>query len=314
MEHHPESIIATIAIGKKYFKDWYKYARPFWEKYAIRHGLGIIVFCEALISRTPGVEKSPAWQKCLAPSVVLRNAPSAKRVVIMDTDILMGPLARNIFDYVPDGKIGVVRYSSELPFNLIVIKKRLAFLRNKFYSPRYPLESELFASPREIFERRDLTPHDNYFTSGVICLTTPDQAGFLEDFYNSVSAQEADRLRKDFGYWEEPSINSALQGRSDLYWLPYNFQAIWSYEISWLYPFLFELGQKWRSDEETVAKVIASTLMNQDFLHFAGSWFESDMWKTPKIMEALSKNLASDDFIKYLQSTPRTESKGKVIP
>ena len=226
----------------------------------------------------------------------------------------MGPVARNVFEFVPEGMFGVARYSSELPFDVTLVKKRIAFLRNRFYSPDYPLESELFASPREIFERRGLNQFDEYFTSELICLSTREQARFLKDFFDSISTNEADKLRNTFGYWEEPSVNAALQSREDLHWLPYSFQAIWNYEMAWNYPHLFELGQSWRSDEVGVAKAVSATLMNYDFVHFAGSWFESEMWKTHRISECLTKSLGSDDFLAYLDIEPGTESRGKVVP
>ena len=46
--------------------------------------------------------------------------------------------------------------------------------------------------------------------------------------------------------------------------------------MAWKYPFLYDYG---REDEILIRKCIEATLYQNHFLHFAGSWHESNMWK-----------------------------------
>ena len=41
-----KNYLVTIAIGKKYYDDWYNYALPTWRKYCQRYDIGIIVITE----------------------------------------------------------------------------------------------------------------------------------------------------------------------------------------------------------------------------------------------------------------------------
>jgi hypothetical protein len=75
---------------------------------------------------------------------------------------------------------------------------------------------------------------------------------------------------------DQTHINYEIQNWGNVSWLSYRFQAIWPYEMAWKYPFLYDYG---REDETLIRKCIEATLYQNHFLHFAGSWHESNMWK-----------------------------------
>ena len=56
-------------------------------------------------------------------------------------------------------------------------------------------------------------------------------------------------------------------------WLPYEFQAIWNYEVALNYPFLFHENYK-----KILKDCVISTLFRVDMLHFAGSWPENSIF------------------------------------
>jgi hypothetical protein len=75
---------------------------------------------------------------------------------------------------------------------------------------------------------------------------------------------------------DQTHINYEVQSWGKISWLDYRFQAIWPYEMAWKYPFLYDHG---REDEVLIRKCIEAALYQNYFLHFAGAWHESNMWK-----------------------------------
>jgi hypothetical protein len=139
-------VLATIAIGEQYLQPFMKYAYHTWEMYCHRHDLGLILFDEDLISPDHPKWKKANWQKYLIPSVITESGLSVNNVCHLDTDILISPLAPNIFKSSNESKINLVSKRFDLPIELDEILRRLAFLRNRFYSSEYPLDSSLFTS------------------------------------------------------------------------------------------------------------------------------------------------------------------------
>ena len=57
-------------------------------------------------------------------------------------------------------------------------------------------------------------------------------------------------------------------------WLDYKFQAHWIYELANNYPFLYKAN-----DKDLMKECLMACLMNNYFVHCAGSWHEGKMWK-----------------------------------
>ena len=60
-----------------------------------------------------------------------------------------------------------------------------------------------------------------------------------------------------------------------LIYLIIDFVAQWVFEMSNYYPFLY--SKEYRNNYDLISACIDSSLMNNYFLHFAGSWYEGDM-------------------------------------
>ena len=71
------------------------------------------------------------------------------------------------------------------------------------------------------------------------------------------------------------------------------------------YPFLY--SKEYRNNYDLISACIDSSLMNNYFLHFAGSWYEGDMWKYKR-----KKNFFGHDH--YLKFNRNKKIKLKGIP
>ena len=74
----------------------------------------------------------------------------------LDTDILISPIAPNIFEFHKEDKISVVSLRKNLPFSYDLALKKTAFFRNKYYDQKYPLDSALFISVNDLYSHHDL--------------------------------------------------------------------------------------------------------------------------------------------------------------
>jgi hypothetical protein len=309
-DYNTRFLIATTAIGGSYFENWEKYSKASWIHYALKFGIGIVVFTEDLISQDSSQHINGAWQKLLLPERIAKEFSSVKRVCLLDTDIVISPRAPNIFEQVQEGYFGVVSQEKQLPYPLIEVKKRIAYLRNKFYSSDYPLDSILFAAPRQIFRHCGLPEFDDYFCSGVLLMDISFKDVFTEGFHE---ARKKQVLNSDQLAWEEPYLNSLIQSYDNVSWLDYKFQTLWNYEMAWNYPFLYELSGELTSSD-TAMHCIGASLWNSYFLHFAGSWHESSAWRTAELLPASKLILQHDEFEKYLNVVVTGLPKGKIVP
>ena len=269
-------VLATTAIGGKYFEDWSERSAPGWLQYAKKFNLGIVVAADELLSPSDQYYKGPSWQKLLLPHLIEDSLPNVKRVALIDTDILISPLAPNIFDVSPPEKIGVVSLYKNLPMDYYDVRSRIAFFRQAYYDPEYPLESELLASPEVIFAHRDLTTHGDFFCAGVMVTSLKHHSDSLVSWFYDFDRDAGSALLDQHGNWEQPIVNDKVQSEGLAHWLPYEFQALWIYEMAWYYPFLYRSNP---ALSDSAADCIVSTLSRNYFLHFAGSWPESDMWR-----------------------------------
>ena len=110
---------------------------------------------------------------------------------------------------------------------------------------------------------------------------------------------------------DEPILNYEFQTWGNLQWLPYNFHALWTYEIAWKYPFLFEIKS---SGKEFVKQCIEASLYVNHFLHFAGSWHECQMWKNSGFFKNPKSKKLLREFQKYLKMPVHGKPVGLIKP
>lgn len=298
--------LVTTAIGERYLSNFTQYSLPYWKIYAETFDLAIIVISDetAFDGRDGGL--NGAWLKLLAPLLVAKVTPQIQRVALIDSDVIVNPAAPNIFAACEDNRIGVVSQFNNLPFDLLTARKRLAFLRKSFYNSNYPLDSSLFATAQQEYQMENLPERDDLFCSGVIVLPQ-DKALLFDEWFREALDRDAESAIA----WEQTFVNHKILDH-DPQWLPYKFQGIWNLEMAIHHPSLF--GEKDLADNPSAQAAVADTLSNCFFLHFAGSWNESDAWRNePSATIAKLMGLASPQFIRYLGEAPSGAPAGRIL-
>lgn len=299
--------LVTTAVGEHYFNKWEKYSLPSWERYARKYGLAIVVIKSRLIGGVESEAKNAAWDKLLAPQAVGKIFPMIEKICLLDTDIVISFSAPNVFCFSKRGSYAVVSQERNLPFLIKDVRARIEVLRRRFYSADYPLNSILRASAEDAFRLQGLPSHNDYFCSGLILL---DNSIFddLANCHSSVAVGDA----LSSTAWEEPFVNDWIQSRSHS-WMPYEFQAIWLFEMAWFFPHLYTI-EKSLSHNREVAEILASVLLNRHFLHFAGSWFESEAWENDFSQSPLASNHLLGLMDQANNRPPKARSRGKILP
>jgi len=301
------NILATIAIGEAYFAPFMKYSYPTWDEYCRRHDLGLIVFEEHLTKQSNRNWKNPYWQKFLVGKYLEKSNLQIRNVCCLDTDILISRLAPNIFNSYDESKIGLISKRVGLPFEHQSILKRVAYLRNQFYSPQYPLDSSLFISLNDLYGSLSLPVQNNEACSGVFLFNIENHSQRLSEFFLSYGKNV---MKLDNG-GEQTFLNYFVQSNELQQWLDYRFHALWIYEMACHYPFLYNESQ---DDLSLIASCIESSLFTNHFLHFAGSWFESNMWKRIEIYKQNSSNKFLEGFNEYLKREVEGTALGQIRP
>lgn len=291
--------LVTIAIGEPYLSEWESFALPSWVRYSEIHGLGILAITEDLIDIKHKHWKKPQWQKLLIGEKVITNFPKVGNLCYLDTDILLNPFAPNIFDYYNGKSYGLVSIIKNLPMSLDLVNRQYSFLRNQFYSSSYPLDSAVFMSAEDQYKFSGLKPLDDLCCTGLILFNPKVSAAEMKNWFYKY---DPNYLSITGG--EQVHINWEMLNTNNVQWLPYQFQAIWVYEMAWKYPFLYN---KRDNTSEIIRNCIEASLFSNYFLHFAGSWFESDMWTIGGIMEDKESLELNRSFKEYLK-TPVTGS------
>lgn len=302
-----KNIIATIAIGQKYFNEWEKYAKPSWIKYCFKNGLGLIVFDKNLINSNHKKWKKPTWQKGLIGDYLIKKKKNIQNVCYLDSDIIINPNAPNIFKYHDPNKISLVSHRFKLPYKYYNVLEKIAFYRHHFYTKKYPLDSSLFISLKKVYEIHGLIPQKDEACMGLIVFNVKKYSNFFKEIF-----LKYDRNVSSFtNNGDQIHYNYEIQHNTKVNWLDYKFQTLWLFEMAWNYPFLY----KYKNNKNSYIKDCVETSLSKSyFLHFAGSWYESNMWKIKNIY--LSKKILKlqSNFYQYNQLQKKGAPKGQVKP
>lgn len=298
--------IVTVLITKKYFNFWKKYVYHNWKIYCDRHNLGLIII-DNFIDNAEGKKKAN-WHKLLIGKEIINSKISKKikNVCYLDADILINAYgAPNIFQEHSTNKISVINQYKHLPYDYFQTQKKISFYRHYFYSKKYPLDSSIFMRPSQMFKFHGFEEYDNYFCSGLFIFNINLFSKFLEKIYFKYS-----KNFKTLTTGDEPVINYEFQKKAKLKWLDYKYQAIWVYEMANKYPFLYDKNFK---NEKIQSACVTSSLMSNYFLHFAGSWYESEMINSSKNYHISNKTMIKK-FYKYNKIRPKARPKGLIRP
>lgn len=298
-----KNYIATIAIGKNYYSNWRKYILKNWLYYCKKNSIGLIVVCKDLIEKNNNW-KSPNWQKLLIGDSIIKNKLKINNVCYLDTDILINPLSPNVFKNYETNKISLVSQVKNIPYSLENIRKKIAFNRHYFYNKKYPLDSSLFMSLQQIYKYHNVSNQNDYACSGFFIFNVKNHSSFLKKIFNKYNIKT-----KTLTGGEEPLFNYEVLRKKKIKWLDYKFQALWIYEICYRFPFLYEA----RKNNALVKKCVELCLMDNYFLHFAGSWNESSMWKIKNIFESKKINFLNKKFKEYEKRKLNAKPKGRIV-
>ena len=283
--------ITTTAIGEKYFDDFSKFSMPSWLVYCEKFGIGLAVVVENLIDVNDKYYKKANWQKFLVGKELQIIDSSVNNICHLDTDIIISPLAPNIFEFHNESKISITSLRQNLPFSYDTTLRKIAFFRNKFYDQKYPLDSVLFISLEDLYKYHNFkVPKEaDESCSGMYVYNAKKYSDFFEKIFYTYSS-DVDTLTNggDQAHFNYYVLNNEVK------YLPYKFQAMWVFEQAARYPFLYD-----SPSQELIRKCIESALLDNYFLHFAGSWHESSMWKNDEILNNDS-SILMQDFDLYL--------------
>ncbi len=266
--------LVTIAIGKKTFKDWEENALELWLNYCQRWDLGLICIIDNLIDESSIFWKKPTWQKLLIPAHLLEVYPNVKRVCYLDTDILISPIAQDVFHHVPFGQVGLVSMYKSLPYERKDTLDRISYFRNITSGGQYPLDSSLYISLNDLYEYHNLNPMDDYACMGLIVFDLNNPKIELFSRYFELYKRDVSSITNG---GDQTHLNFHIQSDFEICWLDYKWQALWSYEAANKYS-----GAFWTESYTSGMQDIACSLSTNFFLHFAGSWPESQIWKDAK--------------------------------
>ena len=302
-----KNILVTIAIGDEYYDLWHKNALPNWKNYCVRHDLGLVVFNKDLISDKDKFWKKATWQKMLIAETLKNSSLSVKNVCYLDSDILINYKSPNIFEDYKSDTIGLVSIVKNMPFSLDESRRKISFLRNKYYDEKYPLDSAIFMTTDQIYSYHSLPAQDNFACMGLIVFNVNNHSDLMRNWFNKYDRN----VQSLTNGGDQSHINYEIQKWGNITWLDYKYQAMWVHEMAIKYPFLYSYG---RNKENLIRECIEASLMTNYFLHFAGSWHESDMWKLGGIFEGKKKKSEIEDYYEYLDTPVTGDSKGTIKP
>lgn len=263
--HHGNTIV-THAIGGTYFSDWTKFSSSSWMKYCEKYDLGLILFNEKINESTG---KNLYWQKFLLGEFLKREASWVTNVCYLDTDVVINPAAPNVFEVYDSERVALISQENNTPFNLDLTRRKVAFFRHNYIDQMYPMDSSLFMHYSDIYRYHNLIPQPDYACTGVFLFNINNHADlFREWFY----LYDGNVQAIDGG--EEVFLNYHLQSSRIVQWLEYAWQALWIYEVAEYHSHVYRCKA---NDVMGILPSIETSLFNNYFLHFAGSW-ESFAW------------------------------------
>ncbi len=300
--------LVSTAIGGDYFERWKDGFSALWFDYADRHELGIAIAIENLQS-TSTPQLNGAWQKLLAVGSLSRELERPLRCALIDSDVLISPLADNIFEAVDSGRIGIVSQVHGTPMEFRRVTNRIALYRRESIAPSFPLNSLLNASPRQVFEWAGLEPAmDDFACTGVLVCDSARHAELFRQWYED--APSDDRYHA-IGDWEQTYVNHKIQQRPEVQWLDYSWQAIWMFEVAVNYPFLYSQTV----ESEVLQWCVTSSLLKHHFLHLAGRW---EIVPEAHLIPVLPQITDMSDFIARFRvqdnALDPAEMRGKILP
>tara|TARA_Y100001954_G_C15798985_1_gene599058 strand:+ start:760 stop:1695 length:936 start_codon:yes stop_codon:yes gene_type:complete len=287
----------ALAIGDKCYSNFELFCLPFALQYCINNNINLAcvtsdIFDADTASCISGKKKT--WQKFLIPQLIFKKYPTAKLVCYFDSDILFNPYAGSIFSLASHDVISLVSMKHNLPYDDFFCRKTISFLRNRYYSSDYPLDSAIFMSYDDIYRYHGFKVFDDFACAGLfVCpkqfASNLSMIYYKYDIHNNSLTSGGD----------QPAFNFEIRSNFPVGNLPYSCQALWSWEMAHRYRHLYT-----SSSLKDINNAITSTLLSNLALHFAGSWPDSRMYMNTSLFSYVY-NQENLEFFRYLSLQPQ---------
>jgi hypothetical protein len=302
-----ENFIATILIGKKFFKQWEKNIYPSWKVYCKKNKLGLVIFNDHLISKKNPFWKKPTWQKMLIGENIIKSKKKIKNICYLDADVLINPYSPNIFQFHHNNKISLISSRKNLPYDYYHTVKKISFYRKQYFFKEYPLNTALLFTNEETYKYHNLDVMEDEACMGVFIFNVKRFHKHMKDWFFKYKSD----VKSFTGGGDQIHFNYEIQSNCKVNWIDYRFQCIWNYEMANHYPFLYE---KKFANKKIVKKCIENSLFNNFFLHFAGSWHESKLLYHSEIKLNDIQSLTKNKLNRYLKSKVKAKPRKRILP
>ena len=181
--------IATIAI-ETYLSAWRTFVLPGWKKYCDLYDIGLVVIVDDIVPKESEFYKKATLQKMLLGNLFKRYIPNCEKVCYLDTDILISPTAKNIFDSYDGKGIGLVSLFENIPYDRKKTLQRVSALRKAFEFPDYPLDSAIHMDIADLYSHHDLPVQDDFSCMGLILFSPIEHAETMNCWFEKYKASD----------------------------------------------------------------------------------------------------------------------------
>jgi hypothetical protein len=300
----PHAFFMTV-LGDEFQGYFKNIALPHFKSYCEKHGIGLLIVKDYLDEEKRSVHPysvRPNLQRLLIPEAIQSEFSRYEYICDMDVDCIPSPMARDIFSFPEEGLRGDTIYITRPTPNEIPreeLGRRISLLRKSFYDKTFPLDSLLTGSSEFEKETFGLEFSGPIATIGT-CLGSTD---LISRCYRT--CYEA--VGNNFNGYLQHFTNELFRKEAEINWLPYEFQAIWSYEVAMYYPFLYNEKMK-----DLAYECIMASLARVDMLHFAGSWPENSAFKEGPFIDPASLGEYYERLPALLEEEYTPKSYGKL--
>ena len=167
------------------------------------------------------------------------------------------------------------------------------------------MDSAIFISLENLYRYHKFENQNDEACAGLILFNVNNHSKLMEKWFHLY-----DRDTKSItGDGDQTHTNYHILKTKKVQWLDYRYQALWQLEMANYYPFLY---QKNMAKKKIIINCVESSMLNNYFLHFAGSWGEAKMYKYQEIFIRNIKNY--EKLYKYYSKKALGKPKGVIKP
>lgn len=301
-----KNYIVTIAIGKKYLSQWKNFAFNNWKQYCVKNDIGIMVIQDDIIDKNHPKWKKATWQKMLIGNYIKENKININNVCYLDTDYLINLNSPNIFHKNIKNKISVVSAIKNIPYPLDYIRRKIAFNRKIYFDKKYPLDSALFINEADYYKFHNVTNQKDIINMGFFLFNVNYFYKKMKKWFFKYNANISGLTNGG----DNPYMSYEILNNKKTNLLNYKFNTLWNYEMAFKYSFLY----KNMNNKNLIKVCVEDSLNDCYFLHFAGSWLESNLWLNKNLYNSKINKINNKIFLEYCKKKISGLPAGRVVP